>query len=188
MENESRRWETRWQCRWETRWPCYAMSLSVRQALRFAIGSIEVNQADPKTNNISILEHKDDEFHVIAEADLPFPPTKLMWIPEVHHDSSNILASTATTLQIWRLEEESGTNALGHTSALKRTATLTNSKANEFTLPPLTSFDWSTANPNKLGTASIDTTCTIWNVERQKIETQLIAHDKAFRYRLQCGG
>jgi len=46
-------------------------------------------------------------------------------------------------------------------------------------LPPLTSFDWSTVNPHKLGASSVDTTCTIWNLEKQKIETQLIAHDKA---------
>merc|ERR1719326_1706744 len=46
-------------------------------------------------------------------------------------------------------------------------------------LPPITSFDWSTANQHKIGCSSVDTTCTIWNLERQKIETQLIAHDKA---------
>eukprot|EP00442_Polarella_glacialis_P020264 CAMPEP_0115142006 /NCGR_PEP_ID=MMETSP0227-20121206/59892_1 /TAXON_ID=89957 /ORGANISM="Polarella glacialis, Strain CCMP 1383" /LENGTH=243 /DNA_ID=CAMNT_0002550509 /DNA_START=1 /DNA_END=732 /DNA_ORIENTATION=+ len=46
-------------------------------------------------------------------------------------------------------------------------------------LPPLTSFDWSTINHHKLGASSVDTTCTIWNLEKQKIETQLIAHDKA---------
>lgn len=57
---------------------------------------------------------------------------------------------------------------------------LSNSRSTqENALPPLTSFDWSSQNNHKLGTASIDTTCTIWNLEKQKVETQLIAHDKA---------
>jgi WD40 repeat protein len=29
-----------------------------------------------------------------------------------------------------------------------------------------------------VGTASIDTTCTVWDVERGVVDTQLIAHDK----------
>lgn len=29
-----------------------------------------------------------------------------------------------------------------------------------------------------MGTSSIDTTCTIWNIETQQAKTQLIAHDK----------
>ena len=32
---------------------------------------------------------------------------------------------------------------------------------------PLTSFDWNEVDPNLLGTASIDTTCTIWALEVQ---------------------
>ena len=30
---------------------------------------------------------------------------------------------------------------------------------------PLTSFDWNETDPKRLGTASIDTTCTIWDIE-----------------------
>ena len=40
-------------------------------------------------------------------------------------------------------------------------------------------LDWSSVSHHKLGASSVDTTCTIWNLEKQKIETQLIAHDKA---------
>lgn len=31
---------------------------------------------------------------------------------------------------------------------------------------------------NLIGTASIDTTCTIWDIEKETVFTQLIAHDK----------
>jgi WD repeat-containing protein 68 len=31
---------------------------------------------------------------------------------------------------------------------------------------------------NLIGTSSIDTTCTIWDIEKANVFTQLIAHDK----------
>nr|CAN78873.1 hypothetical protein VITISV_021727 [Vitis vinifera] len=34
------------------------------------------------------------------------------------------------------------------------------------------------AEPKRIGTSSIDTTCTIWDIERETVDTQLIAHDK----------
>ena len=43
---------------------------------------------------------------------------------------------------------------------------------------PLTSFDWNESDPNLIGTSSIDTTCTIWDVTTCQARTQLIAHDK----------
>ena len=30
-----------------------------------------------------------------------------------------------------------------------------------------------------IGTSSIDTTCTIWDIENQQVQTQLVAHDSA---------
>lgn len=44
---------------------------------------------------------------------------------------------------------------------------------------PLTSFDWNQQDLKMIGTSSIDTTCTIWDLERESVQTQLIAHDKA---------
>lgn len=43
---------------------------------------------------------------------------------------------------------------------------------------PLTSFDWNVTDPSLVVTSSIDTTCTVWNVETNQAKTQLIAHDK----------
>lgn len=51
------------------------------------------------------------------------------------------------------------------------------SQQNQFDAP-LTSFDWNVHSPNLIGTASIDTTCTIWDIEKETVFTQLIAHDK----------
>lgn len=41
---------------------------------------------------------------------------------------------------------------------------LLQNKQSEF-CAPLTSFDWNEADPKRLGTSSIDTTCTIWDIE-----------------------
>lgn len=43
---------------------------------------------------------------------------------------------------------------------------------------PLTSFDWNRFNNSLLVTSSYDTTCTIWDLNKGKISTRLIAHDK----------
>jgi len=43
---------------------------------------------------------------------------------------------------------------------------------------PLKPFDWNEVDPNIIGTGSIDTTCTIWDVTNQTARTQLIAHDR----------
>ena len=43
---------------------------------------------------------------------------------------------------------------------------------------PLTSFDWNEIDPTMIGTCSIDTTCTIWNIETGQTTRQLIAHDQ----------
>merc|ERR1719439_349262 len=55
---------------------------------------------------------------------------------------------------------------------------LLNSNKNSEFCAPLTSFDWNETNPSIVGTSSIDTTCTIWDIEREQPLTQLIAHDK----------
>jgi DDB1- and CUL4-associated factor 7 len=54
----------------------------------------------------------------------------------------------------------------------------TDDKGQQEYCSPLTSFDWSEADPNTIGTSSIDTTCTIWDVTTGAPRTQLIAHDK----------
>jgi len=43
---------------------------------------------------------------------------------------------------------------------------------------PLTSFSWNEKSPNLIVTASIDTTCTVWNIDVSSAMTQLIAHDR----------
>ena len=106
----------------------------------------------------------------------PYPPTKLMFIPDKEGSRDDLLASTSDFLRIWHVGEEGVTLR----------AVLNNNKTSEF-CAPLTSFDWNGADPRRLATSSIDTTCTIWDVERGCVDTQLIAHDKEV-YDIAWGG
>ena len=63
---------------------------------------------------------------------------------------------------------------------------LDNSGTTEF-CAPLTSFDWNDVDVKRVGTCSIDTTCTVWDVERGVVDTQLIAHDREV-YDMAWGG
>lgn len=136
---------------------------------RFALGSF----LEKEKNHIQVVEMDEDtkQFNVVAQAEHTFPPTKLMWRPT--NEGPAQFASSCTALNIWALED----------GQLKVVAKLANNRTQRGAppgqVPPLTSFDWCSVNPQKIGSSSVDTTCTIWNVEKQKIETQLIAHDKA---------
>ena len=45
-------------------------------------------------------------------------------------------------------------------------------------LAPLTNFSWNEKQPSLIVTSSIDTTCTVWNIDTSTAITQLIAHDR----------
>ena len=42
----------------------------------------------------------------------------------------------------------------------------------------MTSFSWNTILPSHIVTSSIDTTCTVWDINTSTAITQLIAHDR----------
>ena len=67
-------------------------------------------------------------------------------------------AASGDNLKLWKLESN-GANFLG---------ALSTSKSSE-ACSPITSFDWNSVDYNIIGTASIDTTCTIWDIEAQKV-------------------
>mmetsp|Transcript_16638 Transcript_16638/g.34942 ORF Transcript_16638/g.34942 Transcript_16638/m.34942 type:complete len:272 (+) Transcript_16638:433-1248(+) len=86
----------------------------------------------------------------------------------------DLLATTGDYLRVWSVSDDgSGKGTLTH----KREAILNNNRNSEY-CAPLTSFDWNEYDANMIGTSSIDTTCTIWDLTTQTARTQLIAHDR----------
>jgi WD repeat-containing protein 68 len=101
------------------------------------------------------------KFRKLCEIDHPYPPTKIMWAPAgfsystgLDGRTSDLLATTGDYLRLWSLDGDNKADMK---------AILNNNKHTEY-CAPLTGFDWSDVDPSLLGTCSIDTTCTIWDV------------------------
>ncbi|XP_021909514.1 protein TRANSPARENT TESTA GLABRA 1 [Carica papaya] len=161
---------------YESPYPLYAMSFSSihhhhHHPQRIAVGSF----IEDFTNRVDILIFDPETFSIRTQPTLsfehPYPPTKLMFHPNAPSSllksSSDLLASSGDFLRLWEIRD----------SSVEPVSVLNNSKTSEF-CAPLTSFDWNEVEPRRIGTSSIDTTCTIWDIEKGAVETQLIAHDK----------
>lgn len=148
-------------------WPIYAMNWSVKREHKFrlAVGSF----VEEYVNQVEVIQLDEDkgEFVKKASFDHPFPATKLVWAPEKLAAKKDMLATTGDYLRLWNVGEE----------GVELDCVLNNNTNSKF-CAPLTSFDWNETDPSIIGTSSIDTTCTIWDIEAQKAKTQLIAHDK----------
>eukprot|EP01112_Ceratiomyxa_fruticulosa_P009799 TRINITY_DN2572_c0_g1_i1.p1 TRINITY_DN2572_c0_g1~~TRINITY_DN2572_c0_g1_i1.p1 ORF type:complete len:328 (+),score=67.04 TRINITY_DN2572_c0_g1_i1:165-1148(+) len=153
---------------YEAKWPVYGMNWSIRgdKPFRLALGSF----LEDYTNKIEVvqLNEETEVFECKGMFDHPYPTTKIMWVPDRKGERPDLLGTTGDYMRIWEVGEDGG---------IQLRSLLNNNKNSEF-CAPLTSFDWNETDPNILGTSSIDTTCTIWDVERQQARTQLIAHDK----------
>ena len=108
-------------------------------------------------------------FSVRGEFEHPYPATKVQFIPDASGVHSDLLATSGDYLRLWSIDDANRRVSL----QLK----LDNNQKSEF-CAPLTAFDWNETAANIIGTASIDTTCTIWDLNTQVATTQLIAHDK----------
>ncbi|KAK4351032.1 hypothetical protein RND71_030345 [Anisodus tanguticus] len=158
---------------YDSSYPIYAMAFSSftlpNRHRHIAVGSF----IEEFNNRVDILSFDEDTLTIKPIPNLsfdhPYPPTKLMFHPNPSASlkSNDILASSGDYLRLWEVRDAS----------IEPLFTLNNSKTSEY-CAPLTSFDWNEVEPRRIGTSSIDTTCTIWDVEKGVVETQLIAHDK----------
>mmetsp|Transcript_33669 Transcript_33669/g.68899 ORF Transcript_33669/g.68899 Transcript_33669/m.68899 type:complete len:345 (+) Transcript_33669:142-1176(+) len=156
---------------YEAPWPIYGMAWSMRDepkyAFRFALGSF----IEEYCNVVRIVRlDEKGEFQQCCQLDHPYPATNVMWKPSKDTSGKDLLATTGDYLRIWCVSE-SGND-------VRMESLLNNNKSNEY-CAPLTSFDWCTADPSLIATSSIDTTCTVWDINTNQSKTQLIAHDKS---------
>lgn len=133
-------------------------------------------------NKVSIVQLDEDagEFIHRGTFDHPYPATKVMWIPDQKGLYPDMVATSGDYLRLWRVGGENGARI---------EILLNNNRSSEY-CAPLTSFDWNDVDVSLIGTSSIDTTCTIWQIETGQaigttcrategsVKTQLIAHDK----------
>lgn len=156
-------------------WSCAA---DPQRRFRLAVSSF----IEEYSNKISIvqLDETIGELQLRNTFDHPYPATKLMWIPDSKGCFPDLIATSGDYLRLWRL---------GADNSAKIETLLNTNRTAEY-CAPLTSFDWNELDLNLIGTSSIDTTCTVWQLETGQavgssratvdgtVRTQLIAHDK----------
>ncbi|KAL8045611.1 hypothetical protein ABFX02_08G125600 [Erythranthe guttata] len=163
---------------YESPWDIYAMNWSVRsdKKYRLAVASL----LEQYSNRVQIVQLDNSTGEIRPDPalsfDHPYPPTKLVFIPDKDCQRPDLLATSSDFLRLWQISD----------SGMELKSLLNNNRSTEFS-GPLTSFDWNEAEPRRIGTCSIDTTCTIWDIEREVVDTQLIAHDKEV-YDIAWGG
>ena len=147
---------------YETNKNLYGIAFQNGERPLLAISSLEKSFY----NKIEILELIDNDLKNVFELSLRFPCTKLLWSP--NRANSSTLAASSDCISLYEYKDEN--------HKLIDRGKLLNKKSQY--CGALTSFDWNTVNYALLGTASVDTTCTIWDLNKLSIKTQLIAHDK----------
>eukprot|EP00996_Jenningsia_fusiforme_P000598 NODE_1535_length_1499_cov_28.882069_g1385_i0.p1 GENE.NODE_1535_length_1499_cov_28.882069_g1385_i0~~NODE_1535_length_1499_cov_28.882069_g1385_i0.p1 ORF type:complete len:345 (+),score=74.21 NODE_1535_length_1499_cov_28.882069_g1385_i0:205-1239(+) len=154
---------------YEAPWNAYALSWSVLRdkPFRLATGSF----IQEYSNKIELIQLNDEKNIMERRASFnhPYPATKVMFLPEQQSPWPDIVATTGDYLRLWEIAPDS--------RSVTMKACLNNNKKTDF-CAPLTSFDWNSDDPRIVGTSSIDTTCSIWDICAEKATTQLIAHDK----------
>jgi WD repeat-containing protein 68 len=166
--------------RYEAPWTVFSMNWSRRpdRGIRLALGSF-IEDYDNKVQVVT-LDEETSEFTATSTFDHKYPTTKVMWIPDKRGTYPDLLATSGDYLRVWL-------PGVGREEP-RLECILDNSKASTY-CAPITSFDWNEVDPNMLGTASIDTTCTVWGLETGQVlgrtmavtghvRTQLVAHEK----------
>ncbi|KAG5417601.1 hypothetical protein I9W82_005237 [Candida metapsilosis] len=138
-------------------------------------------------------------FEKVADTSLNYPVTHVKWDPSLLQGGgihqTQRLAASSDVLRLYKVTESGDASYnLVQTHVLANNATSTGSSAVAAdskdkinTSPPVTSFDWNSTDTNIIITSSVDTTCTVWDLNRShshdelgesaSIKTQLIAHD-----------
>ncbi|CAD8153147.1 unnamed protein product [Paramecium pentaurelia] len=148
-------------------WLIYAMGFQSKPSPQSRIAICSMIEDIQNEVFILQLDKEQETFCKKAKFNHRYAPTKVLWIPDIQGKYPDLLATSGENLKIWEYDDQN--------SQVKIKWDLKNTS--DFNAP-LTSFDWSSKQQNYIGTASIDTTCTLWDIEKQTVVTQLIAHDK----------
>ncbi|KAI8326011.1 WD40 repeat-like protein [Martensiomyces pterosporus] len=174
-------------CNYISAYPVYSLAWSRREdrnsMFRMALSSFLEEPAN-KVQVVQLSPHHDpsqtpdrSDFGVVAEASVEYPLTKVLWQPaKGGYSQADLLAGTGDCLRIWDCEQTGEVTEMGlYRSNLRLRAKLS-TRADY--AAPITSFDWNQVDPRLVIASSIDTTCTVWDIETQQAKTQLIAHDR----------
>ncbi|KAH8119190.1 WD40 repeat-like protein [Phellopilus nigrolimitatus] len=175
-----------------------------RSAFRLALGSF----TEDARNRLAVVGLQDErvlveddydyaqhaDFVTLVEAHHGYPATSVQWQPAAAAAAgmgggAELLATSGDALRVWEYAGDGagaqgggyvGVKQAGGGHRLTLKSTLSGSKVQQpgNTGAPITNFSWNEKTPSMIVTSSIDTTCTVWNIETASAVTQLIAHDR----------
>ncbi|KAI6180053.1 WD40 repeat domain containing protein [Aphelenchoides besseyi] len=181
--------------RWESNLPIFAMGWSFKrypdQRLRLACSSIRDSHELLK-NTMSIVEFDEENGELCERAQvfIGAPSCELRFVPNADPSQPDLIASATRELRIYSYHPEQREVILEAKMAPNKSYAYAG---------PLTSVDWNETDQRIIGGSSIDSTCTIWDVEAQEsigvvppqpydgegnrrlkynVRTQLIAHER----------
>ncbi|CAJ1884758.1 unnamed protein product [Sphenostylis stenocarpa] len=158
-------------------WPISSLAWSMRRdkSPRLAIGSY----LEDYTNKVELVHFNYDTFNFTTDPrlvfDHPYAPTNIMFFPSENDTSPDLIATSGDNLRLWEIHEDH----------IQLKSPLIGNKVSDHSA--ITSFDWAVFDTRLIATSSVDTTCTIWDIEREVMKAQLVAHDKEV-YDISWGG
>ncbi|XP_068308927.1 WD repeat-containing protein LWD2-like [Pyrus communis] len=161
-----------------SQWPISSLAWSVRhdKPSRLAIGSF----IEDYSNKVELVQFNRDTSDFATDSrlifDHPYAPTNLMFFPSEDTANPDLIATSGDYLRLWEI----------HDDRIELKSLLNSNMSSEFN-SAITSFDWAEFDTRRVATSSVDTTCTIWDIEREVVDTQLVAHDKEV-YDISWGG
>ncbi|GFH13219.1 WD_REPEATS_REGION domain-containing protein, partial [Haematococcus lacustris] len=170
----------------------YAMNWSTRRGRQFRLGVGSFREE--RANVVEIIELDEERNKLVSSPALTiqhdFPPTKLMFIPNLESSHPDLMATAGEVLRVWHVHDDADPHPGSGGKGVRLQRVLHNvdksetcehslvmpeglkngdvieakSKSSEFS-GPLTSFDWSEQEARRIATCSLDTTVTIWDIE-----------------------
>lgn len=147
---------------------------------RIAVGTI-LDGNDFQNNKIYIVELDDSIGDLVIRTSLHhgYPTSSLKFIPTTDTSYPELLASISSNLKIHKYDTSTH-KLIKECELISKNSTYSS---------PFTGLDWNELHPDLIATSSIDSTCTVWNIEVGKelsscssvkgtINRQLIAHEK----------
>ncbi|CAK77297.1 unnamed protein product (macronuclear) [Paramecium tetraurelia] len=158
-------------------WLIYAMGFQQKPSPQSRIAICSMIEDVQNEVFILQLDKEQETFSKKAKFNHRYAPTKVLWIPDIEGKYPDLLATSGENLKIWEYDDQNSQVKIKWDLKNVFNTHPNQTQTSDFNAP-LTSFDWSCKQQNYIGTASIDTTCTLWDIEKQTVVTQLIAHDK----------
>jgi DDB1- and CUL4-associated factor 7 len=126
-------------------------------------------------NQIIISEIINSQLIKVSHLAIDYPPTKVLWQPSSNHP--DLLATSGDFFRVYEvISPDSGNDQLIISRSKMQNVRRIGQSSQEM-FAPLTSFDWNITDPSICVTCSVDTTCSVWDMNTQQAKTQLIAHD-----------